>query len=100
MGSRALAMAAIATIPIIAGVSSASAGDVRPSRKVHVTFQPTEVVAGTVEPVCDGTNPPLCVHLGWVTATQTGDLEGKTVQGSALAPAANGALLAVKIGRA
>lgn len=93
---RNLAMLGVALLPIVAFTPAASAGGGHGQgwKQVHVTFTPTGVVDTPVDAVCDVNNPTVCVYMSKApNVTQTGDLQGTTVQAATVALMPTGQLL-------
>jgi hypothetical protein len=74
-----LATAVVAAALMVAGgTAAAKASSQSDWKKVKVHFTPTDVVVSDAGTVCDTANQ--CVSLARISATQTGDLQGSTVE--------------------
>ena len=67
-----------AALMVAGGTAAAKASSQSDWKKVKVHFTPTDVVVSDAGSACDTANQ--CVFLASVRGTQTGDLQGSTVQ--------------------
>jgi hypothetical protein len=89
------ATAGLALIPVLGMATTASAGDSSGKgwKKVHVSFTATNQEVTPLDFTCDLADATVCVGASKITnVTQTGDLQGSTLQANAFGTTAAGVI--------